>query len=85
MSAFVLDIKRLYLPGTVIRSPCAKCGREATSDLEVDHLSYPPVGELAHMLYCETCRMSWIVMIRLVVRVEAVEGCVVEPAAGGGR
>lgn len=85
MNCTVLDVKRFYLPGTVIRAACAKCGREATSDLEVDYLSYPPIGELAHMMYCETCRMPWVVTIRLVVRVEAVEGCTVDSAAGVAR
>ncbi len=39
-----LDVKRLYLPITIL-ADCPKCGREASRDLSEDYLSYPVIGQ----------------------------------------
>ena len=40
-----LNVKQLYVPGTVVRTTCPKCGREVERDLALDYLQYPKVNE----------------------------------------
>jgi len=39
-----IDVKRFYLPYEVT-STCPQCGKEETTDLSVNYLSYPSDGE----------------------------------------
>ncbi len=65
-----LDIKRLYLPGWTLESPCPSCGDLYERDFGNDYLSYPTPGEwLDQTFECE-CGTEWKVPIRLVLKLE---------------
>lgn len=67
-----LDVKRFYLPGVELSSPCPKCGHVCVHDLSSDYLSYPVanVPEDKHF-YCDECNHEWDERIVLRVSVEA--------------
>jgi hypothetical protein len=66
-----LDIKRLYLPGFVVRCECS-CGKTLEHDLGSDYLSYVPANEdFEHTLYCEDCDTETVGALRLTLNVEA--------------
>jgi len=51
-----LNVKRLYLPGVVLKQKCKKCGKELTMDLSVEYLSYPCTNEpFAVCFGCDSC------------------------------
>jgi hypothetical protein len=60
-----LDIKRLYLPGLVIRDTCPNCGKECSNDLGEVSTSYPVINApTTYTLYCgDGCEHEWEIPI----------------------
>lgn len=67
-----LDVKRFYLPGTVLSSECPKCKKTIKKDLGRGYLSYPvanaPIDE---HFYCPDDESEWNERIILRITVEA--------------
>jgi hypothetical protein len=67
--------KRVYLPGTRIRSACPKCSKPWTMDLGRDYVTqYPENGKPYEVhAYCEKCETEFVAgKVRYVLTVEAV-------------
>ena len=71
---FELDIKRFYMPGTVIRTRCPSCGVDYVKDFDEKYLSYPSVGTPIEIDgYCSECNHEWLVCkVQLKLSVEIV-------------
>ena len=68
-----LDVKRFYLPGTVVSATCWQCGKQVTHDLGRDYLGYPTVNAPQKLgLYCRACDSEMEVEIILKVSIEVV-------------
>lgn len=66
-----LDVKRLYLPGTVLEDQCPSCGVLCRHDLGQQYLSYPLINEPAEFTFwCSACEREWPRQIVLTMRVE---------------
>jgi hypothetical protein len=69
--AIDLDIKRLCLPGFIVRTECL-CGAALEQDLGEDYLSFVPANaEFEHTLYCEDCNTETVGALRISLVVEA--------------
>ena len=67
--------KRFYVPGVSLESNCPKCGALAETDLALDYLNYPVVGEpYEHTFCCEYDDMEWSCRVVVRVTVEAWDG-----------
>lgn len=81
-----LDVKRLYLPGFVIRATCPQCGVVVEHDMDDRYLSFPSTdADIVYGMLHEAespdgkyDEHAWDVKVRLVVQLVAVEGCTVE-------
>lgn len=66
------DVKRFYIPGVELSSPCPKCGHVCVHDLSSDYLSYPTANvPMEEGFYCDECGHEWNEWIVLRVSVEA--------------
>lgn len=82
-----LDIKRLYLPGIIVKSACPKCGIRQEQDLDENYISSPTLGEVEEIYFsCDRevkdgkyCEGEWSVPIVLELKVRLAT----EEEAGG--
>jgi len=51
------EVKRLHLPGIILKSDCPRCGRECSVDLADEYLSY---GEAEATFYCGGCERAGV-------------------------
>lgn len=63
----VLELKRLYLPGVVIRQTCTECGHVRLRDYGHDsYLGWPPVNEAFDLpCWCPECDHEWTEPVEL--------------------
>ena len=55
-----IDVKRFYIPGTIIQDHCPECKHLNELDLEDQYLSYPKVGEPEGLYFhCDECEHEW--------------------------
>lgn len=78
-----LDVKRFFVPGSIIQSTCPECGEVVRIDMAKHYLSYPTTGEQDYTMWHSSqegpyWEHTWEVRINLVVKIEAIEGCMVE-------
>ena len=65
-----LDVKRLRLPGIVLKCNCPNCGKNADIDLSQDSLCEPSIdSETVIYFYCPHCEHEWQHSIILSVKV----------------
>ena len=74
---FELPIKRMYLPGTKVKSKCPKCSKEQVWDGDTNYLFYPVVGAPEKVYFhCdeghEEDYAEWFEKIRLSITVEVL-------------
>lgn len=71
-----VDVKRLYLPGYVIKTKCPKCGVAHKIDLGHDsYLSFPQSGarfDIHACCYEDACMAEFYVPVKLTVSLELV-------------
>lgn len=77
MRPFGIDVKRFYLP-FVVRATCPRCGEVRERNLCESYLSFPVTGERDLAMHCHYDDHEWMVRVRLVVQLDAVEGCTVD-------
>lgn len=66
-----LDVKRLYLPGLVVKDECPKCQEPWKHDFDSDYLSYPVIGSVQDLgAYCQKCEHEWSVKVVLRLSLE---------------
>lgn len=69
-----LDVKRLYVPGTVLQDNCPKCKKLVVHDLADYYLSYPTVNEPENWgFWCgedDGCGHEWTREILVTFKVE---------------
>jgi hypothetical protein len=66
-----LDVKRLYLPGTVLEDQCPSCGVLCCVNLATQYLSYTRINEPSEFTFwCSACVHEWPRQILLTMRVE---------------
>lgn len=69
-----LEIKRMYLPGVVLKGKCA-CGKHLVRDFSQDYLSYPTMNKVTKVhLYCGDCDDDTVtIQVRLNVSLTLVD------------
>lgn len=66
-----LNVKRFYLPGVIVRSPCPKCQVSCSRHLGDNYLSYPRIGFPYNVgMYCDVCGDKFVVQIVVKITVE---------------
>ncbi len=75
---FDLDVKRFYIPGTVLNSTCPQCGEKCAKDLGDQYLSYPAANKKIDVTFCHEVEKDgkwdtheWDVRVIVRVTVEA--------------
>jgi len=66
-----IDLKRLYIPGTILSDTCPKCKIENNVDLADQYLSYPKANEpYDYGFYCSECSHEWNRKILVTLKAE---------------
>jgi hypothetical protein len=81
-----LDVKRLYIPGTVITDACPSCGVEKRVDLGNHPLSFPNINAPSDIyFYCGACdeadRRPYEWTRQIIIRFSIEEVQVTDPPA----
>lgn len=70
-----IGVKRLTLPGVVVKDNCPKCQKAFEHDLSHSCLYYPELNAPTSVgFYCEGCEHEWEVAILLTVGVQLYKG-----------
>lgn len=72
--SFSVDVKRFYIPGTIISDTCAKCQNDCEFDLGDYYLAYPSANTVMNFnCNCSECSHTWSVSIQLHISVSLEE------------
>ncbi len=64
------DIKRFYMPGVKAVCKCGQCNKDLTIDFEDQYMSYPKIGVIDEVFWCEDCDIEWKIKYDFSVTVE---------------